>query len=83
MLGILSSFGGKMIFKKKQKGFSLLEVVVAFSILLIIIVPVFNMIGVLIKKENNITKGTSQIFVDSSSTSFDFLLKNFFYNVKK
>ena len=76
-----------MKLRKKNKGFTLLEVVIAFSIVLIIIVPLIGMTGAVVRmgtgqKKESTAANTGTKIVDSNYSSKEFIVNNLLKNIK-
>lgn len=76
-----------MWLRKKKDGFALLEVVIAFSIVLIIIVPLIGMTGAVVKmgtgqKKESTAGNIENKIIDSSYSSKEFIVNNLLKNIK-
>lgn len=76
-----------MVLRKKKNGFALLEVVIAFSIILIIIVPLIGMTSAVVKmgtsqKKENTTGNIENKIIDSNYSSKESIVNNLLKNIK-
>lgn len=76
-----------MKLRKENKGFALLEVVIAFSIVLIIIVPLIGMTGAVVKmgtgqKKESTAGNIGNQTIDSNYSSKEFIVNNLLKNIK-
>lgn len=76
-----------MRLREKNKGFALLEVIIAFSIVLIIIVPLIGMTGTVVKmgtgqKKGNTAGNIGSKIIDSNYSSKEFIVNNLLKNIK-